>query len=560
MAFKKGLKGEYGFAKFFMNEEREYLTGEYPNLKKKVRDRAEKDLQIFYGRFMSFLWRHLKQGTEPENIIINQEIIAKIAKKQVSKKFSAKYYLENFKKNILPDFEYSNDYRYTEHKARNVINIGFSDHDAYVANQIQAKYAMMTKEQLKARIEDTGLVYADSGEKFTKRKSSKDSKASMRSLLAAAEKRKIKQELNKAQEKLTLKVIEYHHQDCMIAIHQGLVKKNKAELAKVYKELQAANKHKPEDNQDELFKDEALFLQLVAEPTPLYTIAKKTSRVAPATYPHWINVPKKLRNAQFKGLCGIDLTSIQFAGLAPVLNLSEIEYKLKELKEQGLKLWDHLIAELPDTGLPFETTKGTIKTAVYSLVFGAGPTAMRAPFEELFPTKEKVDAVFQAFLNIPLIATVKTVRDSWLEDRAKLYFDDFSYFTRSEYSTYLINSNRDEKSTKPLSFMQWRMSQARAESRSDLACDSQQLEQEIMSSIYDLAIQEQKKSRSRFTICLNIFDGLVLKLSDNTSKLRNSITNKIRDMVKEQLWLIYEDRQDVTCSLVVTDIDVDIIQ
>ena len=546
MAFEKGLKGQYGFARFLMGVEYRYFSGRFPCFKEKPKDKQRKKIIAFYRRFLTFLWTHYKAGTEPEDVIISQEIIAILSGEKIATTwgFSAESYLENFKREVFPGFEYSAYIPKVE--ARSVINFGFNKYDLDLASKILTALDTLNIEQRRAYFGNMHLIDVVTGKRLRRNRSSNFIKDDFQFLMDAAQLAAKKKQLTHAQEHLTMKILEYHNDSRMINHFTRLLNKNEEHFLDVHSEHYDINKAKPKKEQDAFFKNPTFVGLLLQMPTPAYKIAKKTARAIPAGYPHLAKLKRELRSAAFRGKHSLDLSNVQLALLAHILMLDNLDILLEELSEAGLKIWDFFIEKLQAVPVDKKALKGCLKTSVYSLCYGAGIKTMREPFEEILPQKGAYK-LFRRFMAIPIIKEIKEARDVRLDKIALHYSDDSSFGTEEEYQKYRKKAQKKLKSDKikyVKGFNEWRSSKCSKAARSSLACDAQELEQMIMSVVYDEAIRERESGRARWNILLYLSDGIIISFNDKDEARRRGIVNRLQKLVNERAENLYNEKDE----------------
>lgn len=142
---------------------------------------------------------------------------------------------------------------------------------------------------------------------------------------------------------------------------------------------------------------------IVARPQPAYQAVQRSARL----FPHgdsFLTLPRAFR----KELClrqgwrVFDLKSIQAAIIAKIWDIPSLRRVLRSKRDGGL--WNYLAAHVP-------VEKDVLKTAVYSIIFGASTNATTPGSPKTLFKANGHEAVYQAFLDIDVIKDMIKARE-----------------------------------------------------------------------------------------------------------------------------------------------------
>ncbi|MEX2535800.1 MAG: hypothetical protein WD273_09405 [Trueperaceae bacterium] len=399
----------------------------------------------------------------PEGLpVITRKRLAQLfgeARKLRNNHFTAWKSLEDFKRDILPAFQYS-QWNCPEGRARVVLADGLDP----VARQHQRCF-----ERRLAAGERVDLVTIDTGERLNAHH-----KAARRKELQA-----------RAMER----VYESHRN---IVMYQNKLdpqifgKKVKANL----QETVAALVMEPESAR----KRQALgqLVSILAEPKPFISAVDNSDR-AFSLQPSLLTVQGNVRRNLTKGWCEYDLRSAQFAIIAKLWDVPELQTFLRS----GESLWEYLFREL---GVD-KSYKPALKVAIYAVAFGGSERNVRARL-----ATETVDReLAKRFLRLPLIDVVLRARN--LRISAALAARQVTTIFRTQIP---VRSHQD--------------------ARSALARQVQAIEVALIKPIYDLAA-----TTKRFQVVLYQFDGVTISYRHGAQmkwekKIKEVVESKAREL------------------------------
>ena len=420
-----------------------------------------------YRRLLAYLVSGGQRDDETGEPVIPAALLAEFegrVAQHAARNHVAKDFLEGFRRDVLPEFEFSEGWSYAEEKARVVTRLG-------VPEDVLALWHAAASDVLGGGVEVVELV---SGRRRTRRVEAEDDRVELaRAWAALASVSHVADE--------TRAVIGYHnglsrnsfsrvvrrHWDEAVGVARGL-----AEESRAVTELALA--------------DIGWF------PKPLLRPVENSAR-AYSLRPSLLTVKSSVRRVLTQDWVEYDLKGAQFAIVARLWRIPELQAFLAS----GASVWATLLGEL---GLPV-SVKRKVKDAVYSLVFGGGLRTervaessggkLRKGIAERLDEETGVPGVGERFLALPLIRAVYEAREREIDH---LVFEAFEAWTVFGKRLPIPVGSYERR---------------REAARKALAQQAQAVELLLLMPVYELASETDQ-----FTVMLYQFDGVTVKYRD----------------------------------------------
>ncbi len=248
-------------------------------------------------------------------------------------------------------------------------------------------------------------------------------------------------------------------------------------------------------------------VRLCPEEPPTPSWRGRTARLtSPLT-----GLPANIRRVLRPDLWSADATSLHLAIAAWRWGCPEMQAYLVGCQQAGTTIWEAMASDITDaTGqiIDAAAAKKHLKVISYSLTYGKGKAALRADAAKRFSDllhgavqdedgeeeEDLSDELVDAYLGLPCMRGLLNARDRWMQH------------IQDSRGVETVMGRRCD-----LAYFEDR-SALRAEIRSIMATDIQDVEQFLLAPIYDLAAAELKKVTPRMRIICPTHDGLLFRL------------------------------------------------
>lgn len=331
---------------------------------------------VAYRRMIEYLLFGTFIDKDTHQLIISQEIIAQIEGKPFNDRYVAETFLEAFKRDVLPDFEWSS---WSMDKARSVINNGLSP----------VIEALRMKEML---TQHAKYVYFVDGDKPSKAKTIKErDKYRMNALndiqrTETEDARLLLDYMNNLPPHKFIKTVNKYIKDA----YEAAIKLN---ARQVTIQQQIALLRTIED---------------IAQPFYQSSGEQRTVRVF-GINESMLMLKKEVRRALTKDWIELDLKSAHLAIFAYLFDITEVN----EFLLSGEDIWDSLFEHF---NLPYVSeVKKLFKTALYSVVYGMPVANIKGNLTKEL-NKIRVFNAGDTFVSHPIIKALITARDQAMKE------------------------------------------------------------------------------------------------------------------------------------------------
>lgn len=459
-----GIPQQYGFYNFLPKALREQFVVKYPGLSKNPS----------YWRMFIFLLSPVTTEGKPK--IVSAKLCAAIEDKfaqLMSRNYNAKRFLEQFKRDVLPGFEYEEAHHINK-IARTVKTTGIEqcDHDAW-NDFMSSKIAAYGTSDYRTFCRNNPVVYAETGLLLTRKRQKATIISNANAFIECARLSSVSEE--------TIKMMEYHAAT-PLELYTRRAKKNFSKIVHAFQQLKPRQQQRAQ-----------LHRLLFDNVKPIYRHAPNTQRLVPGTFPHWTSAKRELTHAFFAGDVNLDLTYAHLAIGAHRWQDPIMIKLLSRLQAKKQSFWQWL-AKRTKCPRPLAEVKESFKKALYALFNGAGAKRLKLILGDQY----------SSFSNLKLMKRIKHHRDREIR---------------------LIADNKFAKTQLPYA-------ECKAFARSQMALTLQEYELALIYPIYELAYQELQKSHPEFRIMLYSYDGVCISIryARTTKKQlqnRASVINKI---------------------------------
>lgn len=335
-----------------------------------------------YWRLMQHIIFHVNYNNidEEDAILIPQMLLAVFENKQadvLNKNYNASKFLDDFKRKVLPNMQYTKDWSYAENKARMITNNGLSED---VQNRINDELTNRKKE-----------VAFTTGKTMNKVNIAAERKLMKQTALTA---------IDFANNDDTRAVIDYMNNldiNIFTKTMNNTLDNAFAYVGRNYDGLA-------------LKRVTTLLKKIDSYPQQLYKTATKSTRIF-GLNECLTNAPKEIRRILTPDWVEFDLTNAQLAIFAGVYDVTE----LNEFLKQGTSIWKYLVQWFKDNDYDAsgDEIKKVLKKTLYSMLFYKGIDGLEKQWYSLFDKHVSDDRYipFELFINNPIIKLIKKARN-----------------------------------------------------------------------------------------------------------------------------------------------------
>ena len=321
------------------------------------------------------------------HLLLSQRICKQLENKIESERYCAEDFLENVKKDLLPELEYSG---WDRGCSRIVMNTGISKD---FLNKVKIeRYKLLYKNNI------GDLVHYYTGKTIDKNWKTKKVKEDIEiANILTAEVKTVP---------LQLQFLDYFN-SVPAQTFSDIVNANYNDAVELCKVFNFVNESVREQNEN-------LLTAIAQQPKPIYSATAKTRRLiaSPSSIPY---LKKEIRQELTKGWVEFDIINCHLAIIAKEWNIPS----LTQMLENDISIWTYL----KDYYDNIEDKKQWLKKALYALVYGDSKKNINDGFRSIGWSKKEV----KKFFDIPMINTIYLHRQSELAHimRNKYQYDCF---------------------------------------------------------------------------------------------------------------------------------------